>query len=47
MSTGFGDVPNTIHVLDAQGQTLAEGGGTKTEAAALLMDLIAQRLHSR
>ena len=47
VSTGFGDVPNTIHVLDAQGQTLAEGGGTKTEAAALLMDLIAQRLHSR
>ena len=41
---GFGDVPNAVVVLDAQGAEVARGEGTKAEVAELLLDLIAERL---
>ena len=42
---GFGDVPNAVVVLDAQGSELARGQGSKMEVARLLIDLTAGLLH--
>ena len=42
---GFGDVPNTVVVLDAQGSEVARGQGSKMEVARLLIDLTAGLLH--
>ena len=42
---GFGDVPNAVVVLDAQGLELARGQGSKMEVARLLIDLTAGLLH--
>ena len=41
---GFGDVPNYVYVMDAQGSLVTEGGGTKADVARTLVDLIAERL---
>ncbi len=41
---GFGDVPNAVVVLDAAGQEVARGQGTKEQVAELLVNLVAQRL---
>ena len=41
---GFGDVPNYVYVMDAHGELVTQGGGTKAEVARTLVDLIAQRL---
>ena len=38
---GFGDVPNAVVVLDAQGSEVARGQGSKMEVARLLIDLTA------
>ena len=38
---GFGDVPNAIVVLDAQGAEVARGQGSKLEVARLLIRLTA------
>ena len=42
---GFGDVPNAVVVLDAQGSEVARGQGSKMELARLLIDLTAGLLH--
>ena len=42
---GFGDVPNAVVVLDAQGSEVARGQGSKREVARLLIDLTAGLLH--
>ena len=42
---GFGDVPNAVVVLDAQGSEVARGQGSKMEVARLLSDLTAGLLH--
>ena len=42
---GFGDVPNAVVVLDAQGSEVARGQGSKMEGARLLIDLTAGLLH--
>ena len=42
---GFGDVPNAVVVLDAQGSEVARGQGSKMEVARLLIDLTAGLLH--
>ncbi|TFH53968.1 bifunctional phosphopantothenoylcysteine decarboxylase/phosphopantothenate--cysteine ligase CoaBC [Actinomyces viscosus] len=39
---GFGDVPNAVVVLDAQGSEVARGQGSKTEVARLLISLTAE-----
>ncbi|MFC4555138.1 bifunctional phosphopantothenoylcysteine decarboxylase/phosphopantothenate--cysteine ligase CoaBC [Georgenia faecalis] len=41
---GFGDVTNAITVLDADGEVVGSGAGTKAEVAATLWDLVADRL---
>lgn len=41
---GFGDVPNTVVVLNAQGSEVARGQGSKTEVARLLISLTADLL---
>lgn len=43
-SLGFGDVPNYVYLMDAQGSLVTEGGGTKADVARTLVDLIAERL---
>ena len=42
--TGFGDVPNAVVVLDDRGREVARAGGSKTDVARALVDLIARRL---
>ena len=42
---GFGEVPNAVVVLDAQGSEVARGQGSKMEVARLLIDLTAGLLH--
>ncbi len=39
--TGFGDVPNAVVILDAQGNEVARASGTKDEVAAGLLDAVA------
>ena len=43
---GFGDVPNAVVVLDAQGREVARASGSKDEVARALADLVAERLKS-
>ena len=43
---GFGDVPNAIVVLDAQGAEVARGQGSKMEVARLLIRLTADLMSS-
>ena len=43
---GFGDVPNAIVVLDAQGTEVARGQGSKMEVARLLIRLTADLMSS-
>ena len=45
--TGFGDVPNAVVVLDAQGREVARAEGSKTDVARALVDLVARRLPGR
>ena len=40
-SSGFGDVPNAVVVLDADGTEVARGQGSKMEVARLLISLTA------
>ncbi|MBW3070235.1 MULTISPECIES: bifunctional phosphopantothenoylcysteine decarboxylase/phosphopantothenate--cysteine ligase CoaBC [unclassified Actinomyces] len=42
--TGFGDVPNTVVVLDAAGREVGRASGSKQEVATVLMEMIAVRL---
>ena len=44
---GFGDVPNAVVVLDAQGTQVARAEGSKDEVARALVALLAQRLRAR
>ena len=41
---GFGDVPNRIDVLDAEGRSVGAAAGSKDDVAEYLVGLIAQRL---
>ena len=41
---GFGDVPNRIEVLDADGRSVGAASGTKDDVAEYLVGLIASRL---
>ncbi|PWD49728.1 bifunctional phosphopantothenoylcysteine decarboxylase/phosphopantothenate--cysteine ligase CoaBC [Serinibacter arcticus] len=43
-TTGFGDVPNAVVVLDAAGDEVGRAAGTKDEVARGLVDLIVGRL---
>lgn len=43
-ATGFGDVPNSVVVLDADGAEVARAAGSKDEVARALIALIARRL---
>ena len=43
-ATGFGDVPNSVIVLDAVGAEVARAAGSKDEVARALIALIARRL---
>ena len=43
-ATGFGDVPNSVVVLDAAGAEVARAAGSKDEVARALIALIARRL---
>lgn len=43
-ATGFGDVPNSVVVLDADGTEVARAAGSKDEVARALIALIARRL---
>lgn len=43
---GFGDVPNEVTVLDARGEVVAHGGGTKADVAAVLLDTVTARLEA-
>lgn len=40
---GFGEVPNQVQVLDAQGQPVANYSGSKSQVARQLVDLLARR----
>lgn len=40
-SAGFGDVPNHVVLVRPDGTRVAEGGGTKREAASVVLDAIA------
>ncbi|MDD9207789.1 phosphopantothenoylcysteine decarboxylase, partial [Georgenia sp. 10Sc9-8] len=44
LDRGFGDVPNAVTVLDADGEVVGRAAGTKAEVAAALWDVIAERL---
>ncbi|WP_425591827.1 bifunctional phosphopantothenoylcysteine decarboxylase/phosphopantothenate--cysteine ligase CoaBC [Actinomyces procaprae] len=44
---GFGDVPNTVVVLDADGREVGRASGAKQEVADALVDMIANRLPRR
>jgi phosphopantothenoylcysteine decarboxylase/phosphopantothenate--cysteine ligase len=43
-AAGFGDVPNAVTVLDADGQVVARAEGTKDDVADALLDAVAARL---
>ncbi|VEG26047.1 bifunctional phosphopantothenoylcysteine decarboxylase/phosphopantothenate--cysteine ligase CoaBC [Actinomyces howellii] len=43
---GFGDVPNSVVVLDADGRQVARASGTKEEVGRALVGLIADRLRT-
>ncbi|MDO5727347.1 MAG: bifunctional phosphopantothenoylcysteine decarboxylase/phosphopantothenate--cysteine ligase CoaBC [Bowdeniella nasicola] len=41
---GFGDKPNYVHLLDHDGELIADGGGTKMETAHVILDTLADRI---
>ena len=41
-TAGFGDVPNSVTVLDAEGEVVGRAAGTKDEVAEALVALIAE-----
>ena len=41
---GFGDVPNSIVILDNRGYEVARVEGSKIDVARVLIDLVASRL---
>ena len=43
---GFGDVPNAVVVLDAQGREVIRASGSKDDVARALVGLIAERLEN-
>ncbi|MPV88721.1 bifunctional phosphopantothenoylcysteine decarboxylase/phosphopantothenate--cysteine ligase CoaBC [Georgenia ruanii] len=43
-AVGFGDVPNSVTVLDAAGEVLARAQGSKVAVAEALLDAVAERL---
>lgn len=45
-SRGFGDVPNSVTILDAAGEVLASGAGSKADVAHALLDAVAARFHA-
>lgn len=45
--TGFGDVPNTVHLLDADGEDVGEASGDKAHVAAAIWDAVAALLAKR
>ena len=46
-ATGFGDVPNAVVVLDAEGTQVAEASGTKADVARGLLDAVVGLLAHR
>ncbi len=46
-TAGFGDVPNTVHLLDAEGVQVGESSGTKQEVADAIWDAVAALLAER
>jgi len=45
--TGFGDVPNSVVVLDSDGREVVRAAGSKAEVARTLVDLVARVLDAR
>jgi phosphopantothenoylcysteine decarboxylase/phosphopantothenate--cysteine ligase len=45
--TGFGDVPNAVVILDAQGELVAEASGSKADVARALMNAVVAALDAR
>lgn len=45
--TGFGDVPNTVHLLDAAGEQVGHASGSKDEVADVIWDAAAELLTQR
>ncbi|MPV38193.1 bifunctional phosphopantothenoylcysteine decarboxylase/phosphopantothenate synthase [Georgenia subflava] len=43
---GFGDVPNEVTVLDADGAVVGQGSGSKADVADALLDAVAERLRA-
>ncbi|UFU01533.1 bifunctional phosphopantothenoylcysteine decarboxylase/phosphopantothenate--cysteine ligase CoaBC [Ruania suaedae] len=41
---GFGDVPNAVHLLDAAGEDLGEGAGSKDDVARVVWDAVVRLL---
>lgn len=41
---GFGDVPNTVTILGAEGEVLASASGSKADVAHALLDVVAARI---
>lgn len=46
-TTGFGDVPNEVTILDRSGEIVTSGGGSKSDVASLLLDAVSDALASR
>ncbi|WP_147917408.1 bifunctional phosphopantothenoylcysteine decarboxylase/phosphopantothenate synthase [Ruania zhangjianzhongii] len=44
---GFGDVPNTVHLLNAAGEQVGHASGSKDEVAAAIWDAAAELLDQR
>lgn len=47
VGTGFGDVPNAVVILDADGDVVAEARGSKADVARGLVDAVVGRLGQR
>lgn len=45
--TGFGDVPNTVHLLNSAGEQLSHASGSKAEVATAIWDAAAEILDRR
>jgi len=43
---GFGDVPNEVTILDAEGSVVGRGSGTKSQVADAVWDAVAARLRA-
>ncbi|UFU04723.1 bifunctional phosphopantothenoylcysteine decarboxylase/phosphopantothenate synthase [Ruania halotolerans] len=44
---GFGDVPNAVHLLDADGTEVVQGSGSKDDVAAVVWDAVVNLLRDR